>query len=74
MAYQVNMIYPSGEEELLDEVFENEKEAYEWGLENMSAYDLGGEILEMSNLGDYPYDEDGEGAEFEIIETHNEEA
>lgn len=36
-----------------DEYYSSEKEAVEYGL---SCYQLGGELLEMSNLSDYPYD------------------
>ena len=34
----------------------------------VSCYHTGGEILELSNPGDYPYDPDDE-PEYEIVET-----
>ena len=54
-----------GEEE--DEVFNTYEEAEEYALYLESCYHTGGEILEMSNPGDYPYDPDDE-LEYEIIE------
>ena len=55
-----------GEEE--DEVFDSYEEADDYALYLKSCYHLGGEILEMSNPGDYPYDPDYE-PEFEVIEV-----
>lgn len=58
-----------GEEQ--DEVFSSYEEADEYGLYLVSCYHTGGEILEMSNPGDYPYDSTNE-PEYEIIETDEE--
>ena len=66
--FKVVMRYPDGTEEEEDEVFETEAEADEHGLYMCSCYKQGGEILNMSNPGDYPLDEDDE-ADFEIIEV-----
>ena len=55
-----------GEEQ--DEMFATYEEAEEHALYLVSCYHTGGEILEMSNPGDYPYDPDDE-PEYEIIET-----
>ena len=54
-----------GEEQ--DEVYDSYKEAEYEAREMVSNYRLGGEILWMSNPGDYPYDPDEE-IEYEIIE------
>ena len=51
-----------------DEVFDTYEEADEYALYLTSCYHTGGEILEMSNPGDYPYDPDDE-PEYEIIEV-----
>ena len=56
------------EGELEDEVFDTYEEADEYALYLASCYHTGGEILEMSNLGDYPYDPDDE-PEYEIVEV-----
>lgn len=66
MAYKVVMQYPDGAEEEDDEVFETEAEADEHGLYMVSCYSQGGEILHMSNPGDYPLSD--EEADFEVIE------
>ena len=64
--YRVEMIYPSGETELEDYVFDSREEAEEHGLYMCSCYSQGGEDLHMSNPGDYP--NSGDGADFRIIE------
>ncbi len=51
-----------------NEVFDTYEEADEYALYLLSCYHIGGEILEMSNPGDYPYDPDDE-PEYEIIEV-----
>lgn len=66
--YKVVMIYPSGERHEEDELFETEVEANDHGQEMASAYTVGGEILNMSNAGDYPLKEDDD-AEWEVIEV-----
>lgn len=55
-----------GEEQ--DEVFATYDEAEQHALYLLSCFHTGGEILEMSNPGDYPYDPTIE-PEYEIIET-----
>lgn len=50
-----------------DEVFATYEEAEQYAQYLVSCYHTGGEILEMSNPGDYPYDPDDE-PEYEIIE------
>lgn len=58
-----------GEEQ--DEVFDTEEEAEDYVAYLHSCSRLGAEILNMSNPGDYDYDEDSfedEDPEYEIIE------
>lgn len=55
----------NGEEQ--DEVFDTYEEADAYALFLASCYHTGGEILEMSNPGDYPYDPEDE-PDYEIIE------
>ncbi len=54
-----------------DEVFSTYEDAEEYALYLVSCYHTGGETLELSNPGDYPYDPDDE-PEYEIIETDEE--
>lgn len=61
------MSYPDGTSEEQDEVFETEAEAEAFGLEQCSNYSAGGEVLHMSNPGDYPLED--EGADFEVVEV-----
>lgn len=56
------------EGEELDDVYDTYEAAYDAALYEVSCYHLGGEILEMSNPGDYPYDPNEE-PEFEIFEV-----
>lgn len=56
-----------GEEE--DVVFDTEEEAEEHALYLCSCTQLGAEILNMSNPGNYDYDEDSfESPDYEIVE------
>ena len=68
--YKVVMCYSDGTREEEDEVFEMESEADEYGLYLCSCYHQGKEILNMSNPGDYPLDEEEE-VDFEIIEVED---
>lgn len=65
--YKVKMIYPDGTSEIEDDEFDNEEDAQDYGCYLVSCYDLGGEILNMSNPGDYPLSD--EEADFEVFET-----
>ena len=67
--YQVMMLYPDGANEMMDEVFDSYDEAYEYGCECCSDYVVGGEILEMSNPGDYPLDPNVDDVDFEVVEV-----
>ena len=57
------------EGELQDEVFDTEEDAEEYALYLCSCSREGAEILNMSNPGDYDYDENNwESPDYEIIE------
>lgn len=61
-----------GEEQ--DEVFGTEEAAEEYALYLCSCTREGAEILQMSNPGDYDYDEDNfEDADYEIVELDDED-
>ena len=53
--------------EVEDEEYDSYSDALYVAGELSGSYHLGGEILEMSNLGDYPYDPDDE-PDMEIVE------
>lgn len=58
----------NGEED--DEIFDTYEQAEEYALYLRSCTRQGAEILNMSNPGDYEYDEETwEDPEYEIIET-----
>ena len=62
-------IFEPGFEEYEDEVFETEAEAQECMDTIMSDYRTGTEVLNLSNPGDYPYDEDDDfDIDYEIVE------
>ncbi len=66
--FKVVMKYSGGTTEPDEEVFETESEANEHGSYLVSCYAEGGEVLHMSNPGDYPLAED-DVADFEVIEV-----
>ncbi len=57
MKWHVSLVF-SDETVELDEVFDTEEEAYEYGVEMSSNYRTGMDILHMSNPGDYPIDDE----------------
>lgn len=65
--FQVQMIYPGCTTDLEDEVFDTEAQAEEYGLYLCGCYSEGGEVLNLSNPGDYP--ESSDDADFEVIEV-----
>ena len=68
--YKLIFIYPDGSEDEDyndDAIFDTIEEAQEYGLYMIGCYQTGGEIMEMSNPGDYPYDEEDK-LDFRIIE------
>ena len=64
--YQVMLTFSEGTTEMEDEVFDTYDEAWDYGCEYCSDYAIGGEILEMSNPGDYPQELNPE-IDFDII-------
>ncbi len=67
MSFKIAINYPDGSSEVEDEIFETEAEAEEYGAVCCSEYRAGGEVLHMSNPGDYPLNDDE--ANFEVIEV-----
>lgn len=58
------------EDDNYGEFYESEEAANEAALYGLSCAKQGGEILEMSNPGDYPYDEsDYEDDTFEVVKV-----
>ena len=55
--YTVTIHFPTYDYDL-DGEFDSEEEAADAACEAISAWEVGGEVLNMSNPGDYPYDED----------------
>ena len=68
--YKIIMQYPDGVNEEQDEVFETEESAVEYANYLVSCSQVGAEILNLSNPGDYPLD-DYEDPDFEIIEIED---
>jgi hypothetical protein len=66
--YKVVMIYPDGTREEEDEVFVTEDDARAHGLEQCGNYIAGGEVLHLSNPGDYPLRDDDK-VDFNVIEV-----
>ena len=66
--YYVEIFYSDGTSEEDDNLFDTEAEARAHGEYLCSCYHTGGEILHMSNPGDYPLDEDDD-VDFEVYET-----
>lgn len=74
MAYKVVITFPDGEtfdsyeDEGDDGIFDTEEEARDYFCEWMGNYSTGGEVLHLSNPGDYPLNEDEEDPDYEIVE------
>lgn len=65
--FKTRLIFSDGDTLELEGTFDTEEEAEEYALEAISEYNLGGDILNMSNPGDYPDDEEVD-VDFEINE------
>lgn len=65
--FKVVIKYPGGTSEEEDELFDTEEAANEAGMYAISCVAQGSEILNMSNPGDYPLND--EAADFEVIEV-----
>ena len=62
-------IYEEGFEEYENEVFETREEALDCMTQIGSNCRTGAEVLNLSNPGDYPYDEDDDfDIDYEIVE------
>ena len=68
--YKILMQYSDGTNEEQDEVFDTEEDAEEYANYLVSCSQVGAEILNLSNPGDYPLD-DYEDPDFEIIEIED---
>ena len=68
--YRAIVTYPDGYEEILEDLFDSEEEAREAALYSIGCWDTGAETLNMSDPGDYPYDEnDVKDADYIIEEV-----
>lgn len=56
--------------ELQDEVFDTEEEAEDYALYLSGCSQVGAETLNLSNPGDYPYDEDME-FDYDVVEIED---
>ena len=65
--YAIRMLYPNGEEQELEDRFDTYDEAEDTAVYYCGCYKQGGEILNMSNPGDYPLAE--EECDYEIFEA-----
>jgi len=61
------VVWEDGDEE--DEIFDTYEAAEAAALEGQSNYAAGGEILHLSNPGDYPAPDDQDVYEYEIVEV-----
>lgn len=52
--YKPFLLFESGEELDLEEEFDTEEEAVDYGFQSVSDYHTGMDVLHMSNPGDYP--------------------
>ena len=68
--YKIIMIYSDGTEEEEDDLFDDQASAEEYAQYLCGCYHQGGEILNMSNPGDYPLDEDDD-VDYEIVEIED---
>ncbi|MCI9129429.1 MAG: hypothetical protein HFJ65_03795 [Eggerthellaceae bacterium] len=68
MSFRVNLHFNDGSIVEDDELFDNKEAAFEYGEYLAGCSSLGNEILNMSNPGDYPLDED-EDVEIEVVEA-----
>ncbi|MBB6630672.1 MULTISPECIES: hypothetical protein [Clostridium] len=66
--FKILMKYSDGSSEEQDEVFDSEAEAEDYAGYLCSCYHDGAEILNLSNPGDYPIDEDDD-VDYEILEV-----
>lgn len=70
--FQVKYIFSDGTEELDDEIYDTYEEADDAGNYGCSCYMLGGEILNLSNPGDYDDPQESDRPTYEVIEIEGE--
>lgn len=68
--FKVVINFPNGDTDELDDLYDSYYEAEQAALEYISNWDTGGEILELSNPGDYPYDP-ANAPEYDIFEQED---
>ena len=66
--YKIIMEYSDGTSEEQDEIFDSEEAAEEYAVYLVSCSEVGAEILNSSNPGDYPLD-DFSDPDFKIVEV-----
>lgn len=66
--YKIKMLYSDGTSEIADDEFDTEEDAIDCANYLCGCYHQGAKILNMSNPGDYPIDEDDD-IDYEIIEV-----
>lgn len=54
LRWYVSLVFSDGSSVRAEQSFDTEEQAYAYGLQMRSDYNTGGEILHMSNPGDYP--------------------
>lgn len=67
MKYKIVMVY-NGVEDEVDDVFDTESEAEEYAVYLCGCYHEGAEILNLSNPGDYPPDDEDDEPTYYIEE------
>ena len=70
--FRVVINYQNGDTDKLDELFDSYEDAEYEALEYISNWHAGGEILELSSPGDYPYDSD-DAPDYDIFEEDEED-
>lgn len=70
--FKVVINYQNGDTDERDELYDSYEEAEYAACDYIGAWHVGGETLELSNPGDYPYNPDDE-PDFDIIEVDDED-
>ena len=70
--FKVVINYQNGDTDELDDLFDSYYDAEQEALEFISNWHAGGEVLELSNPGDYPYEPDNE-PDYDIFEVDEED-
>ncbi|MCB9196557.1 MAG: hypothetical protein H6598_10060 [Flavobacteriales bacterium] len=65
--FRVVINFSDGDTEELDDLFDSYEDAEREALEYISNWHAGGEVLELSNPGDYPYEPD-DAPDYDIFE------